>query len=279
MSVPDRAKFFIAGMIVTCALSLSWPAAAASPQLVEIEGIAVPLSKLAIRQGRAPIEHSYFVHHFPPLAAPAPYIVLVPGCGGLRSLADNTLMEYADEFVRRGYGAVVLDILRDTGIDHVCIDESGPSYMLGALSAAQFASDTGLSSGRTGIVGQSRGAVAALRLSGRVARAASIYANAPTWFDAAVAFYPWCSDTALASPMLVLIGEEDEWTPAVHCRRWLEQGRAENLDVVFYPGAHHSFDIARQPLRKMYGFRLGFHPQAAEDARRRMFEYFDAHLK
>jgi dienelactone hydrolase len=46
------------------------------------------------------------------------------------------------------------------------------------------------------------------------------------------------------APLLILIGEADDWTPAEPCRRLAEASRQAGhpVDIVVYPGAHHSFD-------------------------------------
>jgi dienelactone hydrolase len=52
------------------------------------------------------------------------------------------------------------------------------------------------------------------------------------------------------APLLILIGEEDDWTPAEPCRRLAEcaQHAGHLVKIKIYPGAHHSFDSAR-PVR------------------------------
>jgi dienelactone hydrolase len=275
LSANDAVRVFL-----ICFFAIVTTEASTAGELVRIEGIPVPQSQLAINQGAQPVQHHYFGHHFLPEAqTPSPYIVLLPGCGGLDPLVENTLFSYAEEFVSRGYGAIVIDTLRGTGIDHTCIDQTGPSYVMAALSAAQFAKDTPFSNGKIGIAGQSKGGTAALRMSSNETRSTFIYGNVDTWFDAAVAFYPQCSSSNLVVPVLILIGENDDWTPSTHCKRWIEQGSAENLEVRFYPNAHHGFDITDLTLWRPFGFHVGYHQKAAEDARERMFEFFDDNLK
>ena len=54
----------------------------------------------------------------------------------------------------------------------------------------------------------------------------SVQANfglAQRGLKAAVAYYPSCSaqfDRDVAVPLLILIGDKDDWTPAADCRRW-----------------------------------------------------------
>jgi dienelactone hydrolase len=92
-------------------------------------------------------------------------------------------------------------------------------------------------------------------------------------FAAAVALYPNCA-TRLAgwravrqggargpiteyvgvykpvAPLLILIGENDDWTPAEPCRRLTEISRQAGYPVAIkvYPGAYHGFD-SNNPVR------------------------------
>ena len=82
-----------------------------------------------------------------------------------------------------------------------------------------------------------------------------------------MALYPWCdgSDT-LATPLLILIGARDDWTPAARCRKQvaaLGPGSPARLEV--YPGAHHGFDFEGLD-EEQDGHVIRHHPEAAKDA-------------
>jgi len=53
-----------------------------------------------------------------------------------------------------------------------------------------------------------------------------------------------------AAPLLILIGEKDDWTPAEPCRKMAEASERAGhpVSIKVYPGAHHSFDSSA-PLR------------------------------
>ena len=55
-------------------------------------------------------------------------------------------------------------------------------------------------------------------------------------------------------PLLILIGEKDDWTPAEPCRWLAETAQAQGypVEITVYPGAHHSFD-STAPLRYVPG--------------------------
>lgn len=80
-------------------------------------------------------------------------------------------------------------------------------------------------------------------------------------FVAAVALYPSCAPAARVwqsasgvyrpiAPLLILIGQMDDWTPAEPCKRLTEAARQAGYPVAIkiYPGARHSFDNAN-PVR------------------------------
>jgi dienelactone hydrolase len=61
-------------------------------------------------------------------------------------------------------------------------------------------------------------------------------------------------------PLLVLIGDMDDWAPTAHCRALQQAGfrRPGFAEIIYYPGAHHGFDI-NAPSRSVSG--AGFSSQ------------------
>ena len=98
-------------------------------------------------------------------------------------------------------------------------------------------------------------------------------------FRAAVALYPYCAPLVIPeAPLLILIGELDEWTPANLCERFMIMGGA-GRDVVLkiYPGAHHVFDLRGTDFR--YMGRIGLYDaEAASDAIERIRVFLAKHL-
>lgn len=118
-------------------------------------------------------------------------------------------------------------------------------------------------------------------------------------FKAAIAFYPGCGpasqnpDYQLTTALLLMIGEDDNWTPARDCERFYRQ-QTEKLQqrglesglfqLKLYPGAHHGFDSSL-PVRhrrdvpngvnRGRGVTAGGHPASREDA----FKTLDVFLK
>jgi dienelactone hydrolase len=82
-----------------------------------------------------------------------------------------------------------------------------------------------------------------------------------------VAFYPLCSGGLDPSvPVLVLIGSNDEVTPAALCR---EVEGKRNFEVVVYPGATHAFAVPGLIEGDFFGRHLAYDGHAARDAEAR----------
>lgn len=77
-------------------------------------------------------------------------------------------------------------------------------------------------------------------------------------FRAAVAFYPGCTasvekgDWATRVPLLIVMGEADDWTPAAPCKK-LADANADSVKLILYPGAYHDFDNEAQKLHELHG--------------------------
>jgi dienelactone hydrolase len=99
-------------------------------------------------------------------------------------------------------------------------------------------------------------------------------------FKAAVALYPHCGPQLyrLDAPLLILIGEADDWTFAFRCERMEMKGPSRHsITLKVYPGATHSFDVDR-PDREYQGHTLKFHPSATRDAEARVRAFLGKHL-
>jgi dienelactone hydrolase len=77
-------------------------------------------------------------------------------------------------------------------------------------------------------------------------------------------------------PTLLLLGAEDDWTPAEPCLKWAAKARrpdSATIEIELYEGAHHGFDgpgsrtirrtdVPDAPAGK--GVTVGSHPEARE---------------
>lgn len=73
-----------------------------------------------------------------------------------------------------------------------------------------------------------------------------------------IGFYPGCFRLRQAGgwqpgvPMLMLLGGEDDWTPARHCVALAARDTAR-VRVEVFPGAHHGFDAPSGEVRQLTG--------------------------
>jgi dienelactone hydrolase len=86
---------------------------------------------------------------------------------------------------------------------------------------------------------------------------ASVENPPPGVIRAALAFYPACTHLAMEGdwhadvPLLILMGDADDWTPADPCRA-LAAGQA-NAKIMTFPGAYHDFDVPDDPIHVVTG--------------------------
>ena len=95
----------------------------------------------------------------------------------------------------------------------------------------------------------------------------------------------------MTAPLLILIGEKDDWTPAEPCRELTRAAREAGYPVAIkvYPDAHHSFD-SPNPVRYLAtrvnanspsgrGATTGGDPKAWADSIREVIAFFGQHVK
>jgi dienelactone hydrolase len=99
-------------------------------------------------------------------------------------------------------------------------------------------------------------------------------------FNAAIAYYPYCTQLSITNaPLLVLIGEKDDWTPADRCKALIfSEGSEPEIILKVYPDAHHAFD---QPFRLNYymGHMVGRDSSAASDSYNKVRAFLEKYLK
>jgi dienelactone hydrolase len=138
---------------------------------------------------------------------------------------------------------------------------------------------------RIGVIGWSHGGGAAIAARNRERRHPEAQAVA------FVAYYPPCRDFVWfrgSTPLLILMGDQDQLTPAEDCRVLSEHARKrhESVELIVYPGTSHAFDAEGIPLAGIYlgptigkGEFLKYDPAAHHDARERVRRFLDQHLR
>jgi len=217
---------------------------------------------------------------------PFPAVILLHGCDGTewdvpRRIGPPLLRTYVERFVDLGYVALVLDSFGPRGIREACnrpLTVTPARRAWDAFSAARYLVGTGfVDPDRLVLEGHSHGAVVVL-----VAMEQGRW-HLPEHFAAGIAWYPGCGWTkgGVTGPILILIGDADEWTRADVCRRFVERlgasGQADQVVLKIYPGATHGFD-APGGARIFAGHPISPDPALAADAWAQVLGFLRQHI-
>jgi dienelactone hydrolase len=257
---------------------------------------------------------------------PFPAIVIMHDCSGLGPGSSGSPARWANILAAGGYVIIMPDSFEPRGFPHgVCLTSaSGPS--LRTTFPVQRAVDAhaaldylrGLSyvdGAHIGIMGGSHGGSTTLETMVDAPNPLLPQdAEAQAGFAAAIALYPGCGapygtwsgerqwgnrGPVIAysgvykptAPLLILVGEKDDWTPANDCQALAERAQAAGYPVTVkvYPGAYHSFDSDKPPRylddrrnankRDGHGATTGGDPVAWADAIERVKAFFARYLR
>jgi dienelactone hydrolase len=257
-------------------------------------------------------------------AGPFPAIVIVHDCSGLGPRSSGAPTRWADDLVALGYVVIVPDSFSPRGVGAgVCMLPPQEARVANGYVRARdaYGALTALRTlpyvdgKRIGMIGGSHGGWTTLAaISAPQSDSEPLAAEKREGFAAAVALYPSCAvrygswsttrqsgDTGPVAgysgvykpiaPVLILIGDADNWTPAEPCRRLVEASRAAGfpMDIRVYPDAHHSFDsptpVRFDPSRSNNssptgkGATTGGNPEAWAAAKKEVASFFGQHLK
>jgi dienelactone hydrolase len=243
---------------------------------------------------------------------PFPAVVIMHDCSGLGNTSSGAPTRWARELVARGYVVLMPDSFSTRGFpDGVCTSVARPGIDVSPTRRA-YDAYAALAHARTlpyvdgqhvGLMGGSHGG--STTLASMVAPASDrepLARERRAGFAAAVALYPRCAarlgtwrvETGVykpIAPLVILIGEIDDWTPAAACQRLAAAAEQAGYPVTIkvYPGAHHSFD-SPYPIRYVAtrinpsapsgrGATTGGDPRAWADSIRTVLAFFDLHLR
>lgn len=226
---------------------------------------------------------------------PFPAIVALHGCGGLRNDGGALFprhRDWAERLVAQGFAVLMPESFRSRGTQATCTQNpldirpgrERVADVHGARTFLQARED--IVADRITLFGWSNGASTilwAIRPNQRPD-------DGRPDFRRAIAFYPGCrmaADRRLTPriPLLILAGEDDDWTPAGPCEDYVAHAKGRGLaaEIVLYTGALHGFDAPNQPVRTLEGLaqtadgsgraRTGTDPAARLDSIRRVSEF------
>ncbi len=268
-------------------------------------GLTIPT---AARNGT--VERIPAILHKPDGAGPFPAVVIMHDCSGLGPTSSGAPERWAKELVAQGYVVIIPDSFSSRGHEFgVCTD---PSPGRGEVNSYRRANDAYaalaylqtlpyVDSAHVGLMGGSHGGTTTL---------AAMVATGGNWqplghefgFAAAVALYPacgapfgnWRNGSGVyrpRAPLLILIGEKDDWTPAEHCVMLTAAAQAAGYPVTLtvFPGAYHAFDSS-MPSRFVAGrinpnapggrgATTGGNPRAWQESIRQVDEFFGKYLR
>ena len=240
-------------MIVLAGIGLTGASNPFPPQAKPVHFTnTIPPSSFAMRLAAArginlqprPGPHLTGILHKPEGQGPFPAVVLLHGCRGLQPYQSA----WAQRLAHWGYAVLQVDSLGSRGVQDYCTRLYSAGYphsghfiadaydALAFLNAQPFVDPE-----RIAVMGWAQ-----------IATLASISVDGmqqvhPYKFRAAVALYPHCglgAKGAFYAPSLVLIGNQDDWTPAPACRI-LARKQTETaypMTLKVYPHAQHGFD-------------------------------------
>jgi dienelactone hydrolase len=244
--------------------------------LVRAVSAAAPETNAAVVELETPISVPQPLQGYlrqPGGAGPSPAVVLLHGCSGDWRKLDE---RWAKRIASWGYVTLTVDSFGPRGLRNTCTSGAPVDLAFDAYRALDFlVRKSFVDPARVAVLGFSQGGWLTLTSveHGVVEKVARHK------FRAAVAFYPPCLGFKddMTVPTLVLIGELDDWTPALECRNMAEgrddygisrhHGDGVPISLVVYPGAYHSFDIPTldTPI-DYFGHHLEFNKIAADQS-------------
>jgi dienelactone hydrolase len=273
--------FLFAGTLVVAALSCTTSLQAqASPAIGGgyADVTAIPVNDPAIKA----IGGALFK---PAGAGPFPAVVYMTGCGGIDGpLLRVTQKTIIDHLLAKGVAILIVDsFIPRNEPGGVCpnlgpLDEAkateyatrGSNDALAAVAVLKGKSE--IDAKHIFLAGFSLGGTSSL-----LAIDSKNAASRDRSIAGVIAYYPFCYDGVSPSvPVLVMMGDKDDWTPAAKCQA--VTGKT-NFEIVVYPGITHAFNQPAEKPRDYLGHHLVYDEKATQDSQQRADAFIAAHMK
>ncbi len=203
---------------------------------------------------------------------PFPAVVLLHGCGGPINYG------WVGKLKRWGFVSLMVNSFGPRGKSNICAP--GQDQIIQPARRAKDAHGAKLYLAGLPFVVPNRIAVMGWSHGGNsTLEAVEINEPSSSPFQAAIAFYPYCRQLyILNSPLLVLIGEKDDWTPANLCEFYIKSKKGwSEIILKVYPDAYHGFDSPFSPNYYM-GHWVGRNSSAAFDSYERVRAFLEKYL-
>jgi dienelactone hydrolase len=276
--------------LVTAALLLATLGAVVAPRPAAADDVTIPAA------GTSPALTGYLAR---PAALPAPAVLVLPTCDGLRTLERTA----ADDLAAHGFVALALDTNTPQGSANTC------AFVVKAVTAADsyaistltwLAAQPYVKSDQLGLLGFSQGGIVALDLDDpwtecgpttyapgqrqtAVQRCPPMRRPLPRGVRAVVAYYPGCSQRlpAVYAPLQIFDGDADDWIAFAPCQALTQSATAagKSVQITTYPGATHFFNEPANAPRTYLGHTLRYDPAAAADAEAKTMAFFAQQLR
>ena len=237
--------------------------------------------------------HLDAVLYLPPGPGPFPAVVALHGCGGL--WRDNGQLstrhsDWGERLVMSGIAVLMPDSFgsrklgSQCGVKELTVRPSRERVADAAAARNWLQSRRDIRADGIALLGWSGGGSTVLAAIRKDRRPADDRAD----FARAIAFYPGCriqsesASFAARLPLMILMGDADDWTPAAPCDYLAKaaQVRGEKVELVIYAGALHDFDHPRLEVKERSDIAysatgtgkamVGTNPVAREDAIKRV---------
>lgn len=213
---------------------------------------------------------------------PYPAVVMLHGCSGFEKFKKNYDI-WAQRLTNWGYVSLLVDSFGPRGESNICASDR--VALIPPHLRAQDAHDaksylTGLpfvNRNQISVMGWSHGGWTVLYTIDE----GTYIQNRGDPFRLAIAFYPYCNFPlrGLNAPLLILSGEQDDWTPPQMCQFRMPSGKtAHEIILKVYPQAYHCFDFEGVDTQSE-GHKLLYNPEAAKDAIEQVRRFFTKHFK
>jgi dienelactone hydrolase len=225
--------------------------------------------------------------------AKKPAVIMLHGCGGIgrdRKLNPRHAM-WKDWLNERGFVVVFPESFTSRGVEEICTQKFADRTLKQSdrvddvlATKKWLAARDDIDASKIVLWGFSHGGGTVLAT---ITKRVGDELSPETKFAHAISFYPGCTNYAasarvpmISTPLTLLIGEADDWTPAAPCKTWVKTLREHKLPatITTFADAFHDFDNPSGKIRVRKevpngvkpgaGVTVGPNPEAREAAKR-----------